>query len=171
MVSTEKVDKRLHGCQYKYYTERMAILNKKAVQLEQLQRLISDVERVTIEKGSPAPGEFLASVMSGFDPRNIESPLYDIVRKISLREFTGGDPLPTMGEWTEISSIVLSDSQYRKARVPIEQSLQAAQRLMDFLHAKMKAVEVSGSMDVTLEVKPLSGADLDAFKERFENEF
>lgn len=144
---------------------------KRAIQIEQLHKLMEDVERVSKRQGSPSPGEFLATVMSGQDPRPMDSPLYELVRKIALREFTGGDPHPSEEEWTTIQTMVLDSDLYKASRVPIEQSLTAAQKLMEYLHAKMKAVEVSGGLDVKVEVKPLTGDELDAFKERFDDEF
>ena len=144
---------------------------KQEVQLNQLQRLIDQVGKTSKDLGGVLPGEFLASVMSGKDPRPMDSPLYKLVRKIALREFSGGDPMPTPEEWEQIRTIVLESGLYRAARVPIEQSLAAAQKLMEFLHARLKAVEISGGLGVQMEVKPLTGAALDAFKKRFEDEF
>lgn len=138
---------------------------------ERLRDLIKQVSKVADETGALPPGEFLATVAAGIDPRPIDSPLYTIVHRIASRGFSGGDPMPTMDEWMNIQEIVLNSGEYKKSRVSIEQSLQAATKLMDFLHAKMKAVELTGDLDVKLEVKPLTGADLDAFKERFEDEF
>ena len=148
------------------------MMDKSSVQLNQLQRLINDVDKVAKESGAPAPGEFLARVMSGEDPRPIDSPLYGLVKRIGFREFHNqGDPYPTPEEWGMICEMVLGSDEYQKSRVDIDQSLNAASRLMEYLHAKMKRVEIQGGLDIQIEVKPLTGADLDAFHERFSNDF
>lgn len=142
-----------------------------SVQYIQLRRLIDDVDRVATEKGIPAPGEFLAMIMAGQDPRPMDSPLYELVKRIQFREFAGGDAYPTPAEWSDIIDMVLNSDEYRRSRIGIEQSLRASEKLMEYLHAKMKAVEVSGGLDVKLEVTPLTGDELDAFKAKFEDEF
>ena len=145
---------------------------KPKTQLDQLQRLIREVDRVSADMDVPPPGEFLATVMAGRDPRDMDSPLYTLVQKIALRAFqTGQNDMPEESEWAAIKSLVLETDHYRQARVSIEQSIQAATKLMEYLHAKMKAVEMTGGVGVQLDVKPLTGDDVKAFKERFEDEF
>ena len=148
------------------------MIDKHKTQLNQLQRLIDAVDSVASDMGSPPPGEFLATVMAGTDPRPIEAPLYALVKRIAFREFSGqGDAFPTPEEWSMITETVLSTDEYKQSRVTLDQSLRASERLMEYLHAKMKSIEVSGAMNVRVEVAPLTGADLDEFKARFDNEF
>jgi len=148
------------------------MIDKHSTQMNQLQRLIKEVDTVASDKGSPAPGEFLARVMAGEDPRPIDAPLYALVKRIAFREFSGqGDAYPTPDEWSLITEVVLSTDEYKQARVGVEQSLRAAEKLMEYLHAKMKSVEVQGQLDVRLEVVPLTGDDLTEFKARFDDEF
>jgi len=139
--------------------------------MNQLARLIDEVDKVTQERGAPAVGEFLASVMTGQDPRPVDSPLFAMVKRISFREFTGGEAFPTLEEWTTLVSMVLGSGLYERAPVSIEQSQRAAEKLMEYLHAKMKALEVSTTLDAKIQVVPLSGTDLDDFHERFNDEF
>lgn len=144
---------------------------RQKLQLDRLNALIEQVDRVSDERGSMPVGEWLATVMSGLDPRPINSPLYDLVRKSAMREYTGGDPRFTDEECELIRHLVLETDEYKHARVTLDQSMSAANKLMDFLHAKMKAVEVSGGLDVRLEIQPLTEAELDAFRARFDDEY
>lgn len=148
------------------------MIDKQSIQMNQLQRLIEDVDKVAQEHGSPPPGEFLANVMAGRDPRPVDSPLFTLVKGIAYREFTGaGDPFPSPDEWQLIVEIVLGSEDYQKAPVSIEHSMRAGEKLMEYLHAKMKRVEVQGALDVQLRVEPLTGDDLEAFRERFNKDF
>lgn len=146
-------------------------VKEQKTQMGQLQRLIDEVDKVARERGAPAVGEFLATVMTGKDPRPVESPLFSLVKKIAFREFVGGESFPTPEEWAAIVGEVLGSGLYERANVDIGLSTRAAERLMEYLHAKMKAIEVNANVDARIEVVPLTGADLDAFKERFEDEF
>lgn len=140
--------------------------------MNQLQRLIDDVDKVAKEQGSPPPGEFLAHVMTGHDPRPVEAPIYALVKKIAFREFTDtGEAFPTPDEWALIVEIILGSGEYDKAPVSIEHSMRATEKLMEFLHAKMKRVEVQGALDVQLKVEPLTGDDLEAFRAKFQSDF
>jgi hypothetical protein len=155
----------------RYYTDHIMI-EKQSTQLNQLQRLIDEVDRVATESGAPAPGEFLARVMAGEDPRPLDSPLYTLVKRIAFREFSGqGESFPTPEEWSTVVCMVLDSDEYQRARVTMDQSIKAGERLMEYLHAKMRSIEVQGNLGIKLEVKPLTGEDLDAFKERFNDEF
>ena len=148
------------------------MIEKQSTQLNQLQRLIDEVDRVAIESGSPAPGEFLARVMAGEDPRPLDSYLYTLVKRIAFREFSGsGENYPTPEEWATVVETVLGSDEYRKAPITIDQSLRATEKLMEYLHAKMRSIEVQGNLGIRLEVKPLTGEDLDKFKEKFDEEF
>lgn len=146
-------------------------VKEQKTQMGQLQRLIDEVDRVSRERGAPGVGEFLATVMSGKDPRPVESPLFSMVKKISFREFTGGEAFPTPHEWEAITTEVLGSGRYERAFVDIGLSTRAAEKLMEYLHAKMKAIEVNANVNARVEVVPLTGDELDAFKERFEDEF
>lgn len=140
--------------------------DKHTTQYHQLQSLIEQVDGTTKELGGQLPGAFLASIMSGYDPREIDSPLFTITKKISFRDLEGGENFPTKEEWDAISTIILSGG-YEKTRVPVEHSQRAAERLMEFMHAKMKAIELSGNLDMVVKVEPLTGEELDRFHERF----
>jgi len=137
----------------------------------QLEKLIKSVDSTATELAAPDVPSFLTSVMAGTDPRDIDSELYTLVKRIVFREFTGGSPQPDSDEWTQIVNIVLNSGRYQKSPVDINQSQAAANKLMDFLHAKMKALEITGDMNVKVEIEPLTGKALDEFKSRFDDEF
>jgi hypothetical protein len=152
----------IHGCHIMGGMER----DKPTTQLKQLHTLIEQVEVTTKSLGGQLPGAFLASVMSGYDPREVDSPLFTLVKKISFRDLEGGENFPTPEEWLAVSEEILSGG-YERARVPVEQSQRAAEKLMEFLHAKMKAVELSGQVETVVKVEPLTGEELERFRERF----
>ena len=148
------------------------MIEKQTTQINQLQRLIDEVDKVARDRGAPAVGEFLATVMSGKDPRPVESPLYALVKRITFREFTiGGDPFPTPDDWIAIVTEVLGSGLYEKAFVDIGLSTRAAEKLMEYLHAKMKSVEVNATVDARIHITPLTDDELDGFRERFNDEF
>lgn len=144
---------------------------KQKTQLERLAELIDDVDQVCLEKGTPSPGAFLATVMSGEDPRPVESELFTLVKRIAFRDLMGGDPFPTKEEWVQVMNIVMGSDAYVKTPLDASMSVRAAEKLMDFLHAKMKAIELSGATTHLVKVEPLSPAEVDLFTERFQDEF
>lgn len=147
---------------------------KATIQYEQLSKLIQQVDKTTGEAGAPGVGEFLACIMTGRDPRPIDSPLFTLVKRIAMRQYDMSimsASMPNEFEWSEIVNIVLNSGLYQKAFVDVKQSQQAAEKLMEYLHAKMKSVELSGSIDHHIKIEPLTGRALEAFKDRFEEEY
>jgi len=144
---------------------------KQKTQLEQLAKLVEEVDDVCLETGTPSPGAFLATVMAGEDPRPVESELFKLVKRIAYRDLMGGDPFPSKEEWLELVSIVLGSDAYVKTPLDASMSVRAAEKLMDFLHAKMKAVELSGATTHLVKVEPLTAEEVDLFRERFNDEF
>lgn len=111
----------------------------------------------------PEPGEFLASLMSGRDPRNRPALLYNVVNKIAMDR--GPLSPPDVDEWEMICDLVLNSGLYQTEPVPLETSVKAAEKLMDFLHAKLKAVELTADIEVTTKVIPLTDEEIERFKD------
>ncbi len=110
---------------------------------------------------------FLAELMSGQDPRPGQtSRLYELVKR------NRNDDTPSPEDWGEIVEIVTSDDRFKRDFVPAEVSFQAATKLMDFLYAKRKAVEISGHLSASVAVtEPLTVEEIERFEETFFAEF
>ena len=118
------------------------------------------------------PARGLVEIAAGRDPRNIESPLVDMVRKISYRAFDGGDPYPTPDEWQWLSDHVLNSGLYKKARVTVEMSFQAYKELMKYLHptqaSKAATIDVGQARG---EVEPLNEGEIEVFAKKYRELF
>lgn len=144
------------------------LTNRKKDILEELRTAVSDL---CDETNVPEPGVFLAEIMSGRDPRNQCSKLYKFVK--SLAE---SDEEPNEIDFEYIKFLVLGVpplfiSQYEPERVDINQSIKAAEKLIEYLHAKLKAVEVSGNVAVEHRVVPLTDDEAKVFLKRWNKEF
>jgi len=102
--------------------------------------------------------------MSGRDPRQDTSDLYEIVKSINIGR------LPTEDEWVLICNIVLTNPEYRPARVDVRTSIAAAQKLVDHLYPKLKALEVSTETVGVGPVAPLTPEEIALFQESIEND-
>lgn len=139
---------------------------------EKLEDLKNAVADLCQETNVPEPGVFLAEIMSGRDPRNQCSKLYTFVKQLAE---SGEEPNEVDFEY--IKYLVLGvpplfTSQYEPERVDINQSIRAAEKLIEYLYAKLKAVEVSGNVGLDVRVlPPLSDEEIKRFKERWDKEF
>ena len=117
----------------------------------------------------PDPARWLAVLMTGQDPRPMEAPILDMVR----REFDeeGGTPFPDHGEWGAIVDHVLSSGLYENARVPLQDSLKAAQKLMDFLHKHQKQVTAEVQDISRTEPSDITDADVIRVRKIFNDVF
>jgi hypothetical protein len=105
--------------------------------------------------------------MAGQDPRpGNSSELWDLVASSQTKE------RPSAATWARIVEIVLGDDRYRRDFVDSTASIKAAEKLMDFLFAKRKAVEVTGHLTASVAVtQPLTVEEIEKFEERFCDEF
>lgn len=130
-----------------------------------LDSLRERVEQLCGRVNVPTPGEFLASIMSGVDPRPRCPLLVHYVRQIR-------DEVPQKDDWDFIRDLILDSGKYDKEPVTLEESIKAAEKLMDFLHAKLKAVEIQQDINMQVQVAPLTDDEIRRFKmiwsERFE---
>lgn len=121
--------------------------------------------RDLINKGEAAdPLVFLESVMNGQDPRKL-SDIYKLV--LEIQDFSDGKPSDE--DWAEIVDIVIS--RYKYYTVSMTESSNAAKTLAEYLHAKRKNVEVSGSTGNSVNGNPLTEEEIITFKEVFNDEF
>lgn len=133
-------------------------MSKNNISIEDLRDLINKGEA-----GDPLV--FLESVMNGQDPRRL-SDIYNLVMEI--QDFSDGEP--SSEDWAEIVDLVIS--RYRYHHVSLGESSQAAKTLAEYLHAKRKHVEMSGSRNGgQSEVPPLTEEEIMLFKEKFNDEF
>jgi hypothetical protein len=127
--------------------------------------LFAEIEQICKEGGVDEPARFLASVMTGSDPREPVSPLYRMFLKI------GEDP-PTPGQWRELRDLVLGDPAYKPTRVSFTASAKAAKSLLEYLHPKLKSTEVSARLSAAIGITaPLSPEDVQTFEDWFSGEF
>lgn len=117
-------------------------MKKEYTSAPDIQSLRKDIAEACERHQVPDPARWLASIMAGQDPRNMDAPIIDLIRKIEYREFDeeGGTPFPDESEWRELVDHVLSSGLYEHARVPIGESHKAAQKLMEFLHKNQKSI-------------------------------
>lgn len=104
----------------------------------------------------PSPVEFLTQIMGGTDPRRV-SQVY--LKVLALEEEYEG-AAPDDWDWQELVDLIKAE--YRGSIVEIGKSQDAAKQLMEYMHPKRKAIEVSqkGKAEVTgklsrLEIKRL----------------
>jgi len=148
-----------------------AVLNmKKRLKKTKGQRswdLAQELGKYCDDTGAPDPGRFLAELMAGQDPRPGQtSRLYQLVKRGRNEE------TPEPEDWAEIVEIVTSDDRFMRDFVPADVSFQAATKLMDFLYAKRKAVEISGHLSASVAVtEPLTVEEIERFEETFFSEF
>jgi hypothetical protein len=136
--------------------------------LEELRNQVADLcSRTEV----PEPGEFLASLMSGVDPRK-RDPLLRSLVLAAVREAGGDRSVPPSPEdWSDIADLVLDSGMYDSEPVPLETSYQAATKLMEYLHAKLKSVEVSADVNLSAAVVPLTDEEIERFKRIWDSRF
>ncbi len=135
--------------------------------LDELRAKVSELcERTDV----PEPGEFLASIMSGIDPRRKESSLVRIVREMN-DELGDDDPGPDRDSWDFLASYVLGSGLFETEPVSLEVSYAAAKELMNYLNAKLKAIELSGDVDVNVRVVPLTDEEIERFKRVWDSKY
>lgn len=118
------------------------------------------------QTNTPLPAEFLASVMAGIDPRKEEGSLYKLINKIAL-----SGKRPNKEQWNIICDIVLSSDAYMKDRVDSVTSIKAAEKLIEFLEPKLKAVELSGTLNHNVKVAPMDKEEVKLFKKWWKETF
>jgi len=130
--------------------------------------LHKDVGRVMESSGIGSPAEYLATVMSGEDPRIEGSRLLDIISGIRDR---GLDELPSLDEWIEISEIISTNEMYSKVLLPIEHSTRAAEQLAKYLYSQKSESKNHNEVKAEIKIEPLSKKEMKRFKKIFESEF
>lgn len=104
--------------------------------------------------------------MNGQDPRNI-SRLYKLITDI--HDFNDGDVDPA--DWAEVVDLVLTEYKYRP--VAIGESITAAKTMAEYMYPKRKQIDtndISGGSGSVID-NPLTGEEIELFKERFNDEF
>lgn len=130
--------------------------------------LLKDVARVMDEKSIGSPAEYLATVMSGEDPRIDDTRLLDIVSEIRER---GLDATPTLDEWLEIMDIIINNERYHKIMLPIEHSNKAAEILAKHLYTQKTEQKTKAQIEAHVKITPLKKKEIRKFKKIFNEEY
>lgn len=121
--------------------------------------------REKITKGeSKDPIVFLEAIMNGQDPRSIGH-LYNLITEIN--EFT--DCSPTEDDWKEVCKFVENECKYKS--VSLNESLNAAKNLSEYLHPKRKQIDIEASSFGNSKITPLTPEEIELFKEKFNEDF
>lgn len=138
---------------------------------KRLDELRDKVSRLCERTEVPEPGEFLASLMSGTDPRKRDPLLRSLV--LGVIRGNGGDRTvpPSPEDWSFIVDVVLDSGLYDDEPVTLETSYAAAKELMNYLNAKLKAIELSGEVDHNVRVVPLTDEEIERFKTIWDSKF
>jgi hypothetical protein len=129
--------------------------------------LLERVQSVCLAEGCPEPIEWLAEVMSGKDPRADASPLFHLV---SLLVQQNGDGVPSPEDWKEIRDMILLDPVYKPVRIEHTVSMRAAEKLIEHLHPKLKALDVSG-VEAPKGVADLTEAEAEILKKKLDDQY
>lgn len=127
--------------------------------------LREQLERTLLQLGIPSSMVFLTSIMAGRDPRPMEAPIKEMVRKPHM-EFLDGTretPHPTDDEWLEISDHVLSSGLYDQARVGLRESVAAAKEVTKYTTATQKHETVVQGSGGPVELPELTEAEVEVF--------
>lgn len=127
--------------------------------------LFDAIGEVCKDAGVDEPAGFLAAIMTGTDPRESVSRLYRLMIKI-------GEDTPTQGQWEELRELVLDDPVYKPTRVSFQASQQAARSLLQYLHPRLRSMEVTGHLSAAIGITaPLTKEDVKSFEDWFTGEF
>ena len=128
--------------------------------------LIKAIGDICDKHNLPEPALFLAEVMAGKDPREPVSRLYKAVDAVTEGE------RPTADQWQAIRDMVLNDPAFMPRRLDADTSIKAAERLVDYMHPKLKAIEVSAQVAATVAItKPLTAEEIEEFGRKWSGEF
>lgn len=97
----------------------------------------TQVKSLCEELKIPSPVEFLTQIMGGTDPRRVSL----VYLKIKALEEEYGEQPPDEWDWHELIDLIKHE--YRGSIVAIDKSQDAAKQLMEYMHPKRKAVEVT----------------------------
>lgn len=123
--------------------------------------------RQMIENGQASdPLIFLEALMNGQDIRKT-SKIHEMVSDIV--DFNGDEP-PSPDEWRELVEAI--DKEFRYDTVGLSVAFQAAKTLAEYIHPKLKNLNVSGEIANGERLSTaLTEEEIELFKERFNDEF
>lgn len=122
------------------------------------------VESLCKELGLPDPIGFLTQIMSGTDPRTVAQ-VY--LKTMAMVEEYGDEP-PDAWDWLELVEMI--QESYRGSIVNIKQSQEAAKQLMEYMHPKRKAIEVTQEVK-SVAAEKLSRLELRRLKKAFDLDY
>lgn len=145
---------------YYLFQARVVIKMNSMKTLEESVRILCDELKV------PEPVEFLAQVMAGHDPRQL-SDIYQMI--LDFEDQYGDGEVPDQWDWVEL--VVKIKEKYQFFPVILDQSFDAAKRIMEYTHAKKKQVDHSGHILDSDAVSPLTEKEVEIFMKKFNDEY
>jgi len=129
--------------------------------------LTTQVREICEQFECPEPGPFLAHIMAGNDPRS-RSELLALLQNIVNKRRDRG---PSRRQWEEICDLV-DNLPSNFEFVNQATSIDAARKLLEYLYAKQKAVEFSGTVSAAVgHVDKMSKKEIMEFVEKYENDY
>jgi hypothetical protein len=124
--------------------------------------------RIAIEsKNLDDPLVFLNSIMQGHDPRALSQTYQKVLELEQVQNFEEHDPVDLCQELIEL---IKQDLKFEP--VGVRDSINAGKILSEYVHAKRKSVEITeGTSQTNTALVPLSEAEIQEFKEIFNDEF
>jgi len=135
---------------------------------ERKKQLREEIDEHLDALGAPPVHIQLASYSAGIDPCGVVSQLWELLEQCHRYRVDGR---PRATDWERLWDHVTENPALRGGVVDRELRLSATKELMPYLHAKLKAVHVSGELSHLVSVEPLTDEDIDKLKERMKNEF
>ncbi|PHS61205.1 MAG: hypothetical protein COB09_18630 [Thalassobium sp.] len=131
---------------------------------------MDDVEKKVFdmceETGTPMPLEFLATIMSGRDPRR-NSNIYTHLKLI--QDHYQDDAPPSHSHYWE-DLVYMIENEYEEAPVTLQESQAAAKQIAEYVHSKKRNVQVSGELTVQ-KVQPLTSKEVRLFQKKFDSRY
>ena len=127
--------------------------------------LVRAVGTICEELGVREPGEVLASIMAGVDPRPGLSALWELMQDIDR------DDPPDEETWKDFFDLVALNPAYTSGGVTVEMSQRAAEKLMDFLYPKLKSIDIQARLLAAVAPAPLKKKEIKLFNKWFNDEF
>lgn len=122
------------------------------------------VQTLCSELKIPSPVEFLTRIMGGTDPRRVSS----VYLKIKELESEYGTEPPDEYDWLDLVELIKQE--YRGSIVEISKSQDAAKQLMEYMHPKRKAIEMTQVAQVVDSTK-LTRREIKNLRKAFDLDF
>lgn len=128
--------------------------------------LTENVQKICKELGCPEPAEFLTYIACGVDPREVNS-LYRYLHTLKKKI---GEKRISRKQQDKIFALLEETPSFDP--VYLSESIAAATKLLEYLYAKQKAVEVTGSVGAIVgNIEKMDSKGIKQLKTLFDKEF